>query len=67
MIEINFCDGGMRGVMEIIDQMNRERVVYFLVLLFSNLCVFFVRSFGGILGWDPVHTTCIHDEMMMML
>ena len=22
---------------------------------------------GGILGWDPVHTTCIPDEMMMML
>ena len=20
---------------------------------------------GGILGWDPVHTTCIPDEMMM--
>ena len=22
---------------------------------------------GGILGWDPVHTTCIPDEMMMRL
>ena len=46
--------------MEIIDQMNRERVLYyffsFLVLDFSF--TFFGFS-GGILGWDPVHTTCI--------
>ena len=48
--------------MEIIDQTNREKVLYFLVSSSSSLCVFFVRVFGGILGWDPVHTTCILCE-----
>ena len=54
--------------MEIIDQMNREKVLYFFCLCaFFFVLEFFVRSFGGILGWDPVHTTCIPDEMTMML
>ena len=54
--------------MEIIDQMNRERVLYFFRLYaFFFVLELFVRSFGGILGWDPVHTTCIPDEMMMTL
>ena len=53
--------------MEIIDQMNRERVLYlfdFIILKF--VCALFCFS-GGILGWDPVHTTCIPDEMMRRL
>ena len=28
----------------------------------SSCCVEFVRVLGGILGWDPVHTTCIFFE-----
>ena len=54
--------------MEIIDQTNREKVLYYfvslplLLLLSSEFCFS-----GGILGWDPVHTTCILEEMMMRL
>ena len=46
--------------MEIIDQMNRERVLYLFLcsLSSSGLCLRLCFS-GGILGWDPVHTTCI--------
>ena len=33
----------------------------------QGVCFLLVLYFGGILGWDPVHTTCIPDEMMMML
>ena len=68
VIEINFCDGGVGGVMEIIDQTNREKVLYIFFYFKISLCCFFVFSFsGGILGWDPVHTTCISDEMMVRL
>ena len=41
---------------------NDERVVYDLLFPFS-LFIFLVFGFsGGILGWDPVHTTCIFCE-----
>ena len=52
--------------MEIIDQMNSERVLYLFFIYNARLSVVaFVCFSGGILGWDPVHTTCIPDEMMM--
>ena len=54
--------------MEIIDQMNRENVLYFFERSSIKFLVFIFFCFsGGILGWDPVHTTCIPDEMMMRL
>ena len=54
--------------MEIIDQMNREKVLYFFYLSSSSFLHFLLFGFsGGILGWDPVHTTCIPGEMMMRL
>ena len=54
--------------MEIIDQTNRENVLYFFVIMLFLLLHFLLFGFsGGILGWDPVHTTCITGEMMMML
>ena len=54
--------------MEIIEIKMRERVLYFFES-FLHLYVLFAFFFfsGGILGWDPVRTTCIPDEMMMML
>ena len=46
---------------------NDERVLYFFDLVISKfVCISFYFS-GGILGWDPVHTTCIPEEMMMRL
>ena len=49
--------------MEIIDQTNREKVLYlFLVLRLLLDCVVPFDLSGGILGWDPVHTTCIFFE-----
>ena len=54
--------------MEIIDQTNREKVLYLFVCACSSLFWSPLLCFsGGILGWDPVHTTCIPDEMMMRL
>ena len=44
MIEINFSDGGGRGVTDFIDQMNRERVLY-CYFLPGISCVFFAISF----------------------
>ena len=47
---------------------NDEGVLYYLSVSFSCFCsVPFLCFSGGILGWDPVHTTCIPDEMMMRL
>ena len=66
VIEINFCDG-VGGVMEIIEIKMRGRVLYLLFFLVLLVVVSCVRFSGGILGWDPVHTTCIPDEMMMRL
>ena len=46
--------------MEIIDQMNSERVLYLFFefpILHLAVCIIFFS--GGILGWDPVLTTCI--------
>ena len=56
----------MGGVIDFIDQTNRENILYLFLLTF-NLLSSSIGSFfsGGILGWDPVHTTCIPDEMMM--
>ena len=48
--------------MEIIDQMNRERVLYLFLCDRNEFLFFIFRVFGGILGWDPVHTTCIFCE-----
>ena len=53
--------------MEIIDQTNRKNVLYVLFSLIFFVVVLWVYFSGGILGWDPVHTTCIPDEMMMTL
>jgi hypothetical protein len=48
--------------MEIIEQKNRERVLYyFFHVILVCWSVLFDFS-GGILGWDPVHTTCIFCE-----
>ena len=58
---------GVGGVMEIIEQERRERVLYFFVNV-KSYWVFSVVCFsGGILGSDDVRTTCIPDEMMMRL
>ena len=53
--------------MEIIEiKMLRGSCIICLYLFLD--CCFSTLSFsGGILGWDPVHTTCIPDEMMMRL
>ena len=45
----------------------REGPVFIFILFIYSFCVAFVCFSGGILGWDPVHTTCILEEMMMML
>ena len=46
----------------------REGPVFIILVLRSSFdCVACFCFSGGILGWDPVHTTCIPDEMMMML
>ena len=46
----------------------RDGPVFFSERLFIEFLVFIFFCFsGGILGWDPVHTTCILEEMMMML
>ena len=52
--------------MEIIEiKMMRGSCIY-RVSSNKNRCVVFFYFSGGILGWDPVHTTCIPDEMMMV-
>ena len=49
--------------MESIDHKNREKVLYVIFLNFSYCCLLSGFCFsGGILGWDPVHTTCIFCE-----
>ena len=57
----------MSGVIDFIEikMMRGSFIIIFCSAFF--VCFLFVRSFGGILGWDPVHTTCIPDEMMMRL
>ena len=43
----------------------REGSVFMISISNSwNVLLLFDFS-GGILGWDPVHTTCILEEMMM--
>ena len=53
--------------MEIIEikMMRGSCIIYFYSR--TEFLFFIFRVFGGILGWDPVRTTCIPDEMMMML
>ena len=47
---------------------NDERVLYCCSVYDFYFCIYAMCDFsGGILGWDPVHTTCIPDEMMMRL
>ena len=53
--------------MEIIDQMNREKVLYVFFVYHHFFACFCLCFSGGILGWDPVHTTCIPEEMMVRL
>ena len=54
--------------MEIKEIQNVERCpVSFFRFHFITLVIIILCFSGGILGWDPVHTTCIPDEMMMML
>ena len=57
----------MGGVIDFIEIKTMRE--YFMVCYLSiSLFKVFVFGFsGGILGWDPVHTTCIPDEMMMRL
>ena len=57
----------MGGVIDFIEITNRESIFYSSEFsLYSYvLFVFFLCFSGGILGWDPVHTTCIPWEMMM--
>ena len=43
----------------------REGSVFISIDHFSSIVVGLLDFSGGILGWDPVHTTCILDEMMM--
>ena len=45
----------------------REGPVFIFYFYHLIVCCDFFYFSGGILGWDPVHTTCIPDEMMMML
>ena len=40
----------------------RESPVFLFFVLLSLCCVSVFGFSGGILGWDPVHTTCISDE-----
>ena len=47
------------------EQREGSVVIFFVHQLFLLLQLFGFS--GGILGWDPVHTTCILTEMMMML
>ena len=57
----------MRGYGNYRSDEQREGPVFFCyyVILFFAFLVFGFS--GGILGWDPVHTTCIPDEIMMRL
>ena len=43
----------------------REGPVFILVSHLSSIVVGLFDLSGGILGWDPVHTTCILWKMMM--
>ena len=43
----------------------REGSVFISIDHFSSIVVGLLDFSGGILGWDPVLTTCILDEMMM--
>ena len=45
----------------------REGPVFILIGYFLLIVVGLLDFSGGILGWDPVRTTCIPDEMMMRL
>ena len=44
----------------------REGSVFFIIINIQLFVVAFFCFSGGILGWDPVHTTCIPEEMMMV-
>ena len=43
----------------------REGPVFISIDRSSLIAVGFLDFSGGILGWDPVLTTCILEEMMM--
>ena len=57
----------MGGVIDFIVQKNIKSPVFIFNFLSRFSCVAFVCFSGGILGWDPVHTTCIPGERMMKL
>ena len=59
--------GWVRGYGNYRSDEQREGPVFILVSHSSSIVVGLLDFSGGILGWDPVHTTCIHDEMMMRL
>ena len=56
VIEINFSDGVVGGVMEIIDQMNRERVVYYFFYLLISFIVIAISIFLGVF-WGGIRYT----------
>ena len=64
LILVMGCGWGYRFY---IDENEREGPV-FIFFISNSWGVLLLFGFsGGILGWDPVHTTCIPDEMMRRL
>ena len=67
MIFINFFVGCGWGYGNYRNNEQQDHPVF--IFMIFNLLSSSIGSFfsGGILGWDPVRTTCIPDEMMMRL
>ena len=64
LISVMGCGWGYRFYR---NKNEREGPVFMFSVLNSWDVLLLFDFSGGILGWDPVHTTCIPDEMMMML